>query len=83
MLSVSSIDVFASVLKLLVKPKQGGGTSQESKNNRILAPIVTEIFREIVKHARGEIIDIMEYTPGIRVLLREAELAIPQKLNLS
>lgn len=81
-LNISTIDVFPSVLKLLIKPKQGGST-QEQKITKILAPVVTEIFREIVKQARSEIIDIMEYTPGIRVLLREADLAIPQKLNLN
>ncbi|EAR94381.2 EF hand protein (macronuclear) [Tetrahymena thermophila SB210] len=82
MLNISSIDVFPSILKLLIKPKQGG-TTQEQKTNKILSPVVQEVFKEIVKHARSEIIDILEYTPGIRSLLKEADLTIPQKLNLS
>lgn len=53
------------------------------KSSKILTPIVTEIFREVVKHARSEIIDIMENTPGVRSLLREADLVIPPKLNLT
>ena len=53
------------------------------KSTKILEPIVNQVFHEIVKHARSEVIDILEYTPGVRSLLREADLAIPNKLNLS
>lgn len=82
MLNIASIDVFPSVLKLLIKPKAGSST-QEMKSTKILAPIVADVFKEIVKHARSEIIDILENTPGVRSLLREAELVIPTKLNLN
>lgn len=82
MLNVVSIDVFPSILKLLIQPKSIG-TTQEYKSNKILAPIVCEVFKEIVKHGRSELIDILENTPGIRSLLKEANLIIPSKLNLS
>ena len=35
------------------------------KINKILNPIVLNIFQEIIKNSRNEIIEILEQSPGI------------------
>lgn len=58
------------MLRLLIKPKPGVATN-ELKANKILTPLVMEVYKKIEKQARAEVINILEKTPKIRAILKD------------
>ena len=69
--------MFSSVFKFLV---------QKNKNAKVAAnPLkmqVLQLFSEIERNANESIIDILEATPGLRAILREEKLKIPEKISI-
>ena len=43
---------------------------------------VLQLFSEIERNANESIIDILEATPGLRAILREEKLKIPEKISI-
>lgn len=82
MMFTGTMDVFTSVFKALIKPKPGMPSS-EHKVNKILGPIVEQIYESIERNSRTEVIDLMNKIPKLKVYLKEINRPIPIKLNIA
>ena len=82
MMFTGTMDVFTSVFKALIKPKPGTPSS-EHKVNKILGPIVEQIYESIERNSRTKVIDLMNKIPKLKVYLKEINRPIPIKLNIA
>lgn len=81
LLQSGTVDIFPSVFRFLIKPKPGMA-QQEMKMNKIMGPVVAEVYEKIQVESRKEIIEILQQTPKIRVMLKEYGFEIPLELSL-
>ena len=78
-LSHSSIDSFPTFAKIFIIQR----SSKKNKVNEYLLPYAMKIFKNLTLDARKDVVKIMENTVGLRTLLREQNVVIPKKMNLS